>query len=189
MADLKLDMHSERDVVKRYVVGLNEDGKSAVLMDGVPNQQELKDWFWRATLWRTKETPVDNGIPGDRSLDGGAARSPFPNGMQVRAEWVLPEHGDAKTQQKLWDEINQATGHTQQISEKDNQRSPSMHRTNTLDVMTILRGEIYLLLDEGELLLKPTDTVIVQGANHGWSNRGNEPCLFTAVMIDAIPRQ
>jgi mannose-6-phosphate isomerase-like protein (cupin superfamily) len=101
----------------------------------------------------------------------------------------LPEHGDAKTQQKLWDEINQATGHTQQISEKDNQRSPSMHRTNTLDVMTILRGEIYLLLDEGELLLKPTDTVIVQGANHGWSNRGNEPCLFTAVMIDAIPRQ
>jgi quercetin dioxygenase-like cupin family protein len=54
--------------------------------------------------------------------------------------------------------------------------------------MTILRGEIYLLLDEGELLLKPTDTVIVQGVNHGWSNRGSEPCLFTAVMIDAIPR-
>lgn len=55
MSDLKINMHSERDVVKRYVVGLDEDGKSAVLMDGVPNQQELKDFFWRATLWRTKE--------------------------------------------------------------------------------------------------------------------------------------
>jgi hypothetical protein len=30
--------------------------------------------------------------------------------------------------------------------------------------------------------------VILQGTNHGWSNRGTEPCLFTAVMIDAIPR-
>ena len=64
-----------------------------------------------------------------------------------------------------------------------------MHRTNTLDVITVLRGEIYLLLDEGEILLKPTDTVIIQGVNHGWTNRSDEPCLLTAVMIDAIPRQ
>jgi len=80
MADLKINPHSERDVVKRYVVGLNENGKSALLMDGVPNQMELKDWFWRAALWTTRETPVDNSIPGDRSLDGGVARSPFPGG-------------------------------------------------------------------------------------------------------------
>jgi mannose-6-phosphate isomerase-like protein (cupin superfamily) len=188
MADLKIDMHAGRDVVKRYVVGLNENGKSAVLMDGVPNQQELKDWFWRATLWKTRETPVDNSIPGDRSLDGGAARSPFPDGLLVRVEWVLPDHSPEDAP-KVWDEINKATGHTQQTSDKDKQRSPSIHRTNTLDVMTILRGQIYLLLDEEEILLKPTDTVIVQGVNHGWSNRGTEPCLFTAVMIDAIPRQ
>jgi len=183
-----MNMHSGRDVVKRYVVGLDENGKSALLMDGVPNQQELEDWFWRATLWKTRETPVDNSIPGDRSLDGGAARSPFPGGMLVRVEWVWPDH-DPETAQKVWVKINKMTGHTQVISEKDRQRSPSMHRTNTLDVMTILRGEIYLLLDEGEILLKPTDTVIIQGANHGWSNRSNEPCLFIAVMIDAIPRQ
>ena len=51
------------------------------------------------------------------------------------------------------------------------------------------KGDHPPLLDEGEILLKPTDTVIVQGANHGWSNHSNEPCLFTAVMIDVIPRQ
>jgi quercetin dioxygenase-like cupin family protein len=189
MADLKINMHSGRDVVKRYVVGLDENGKSAVLMDRVPNQQELKDWFWRATLWKTRETPVDNSIPGERSLDGGAARSPFPNGMLVRVEEVWPEHGDPETNQKLWVELNKVTGHTQVLSEKDKQRHPSMHRTNTLDVTTILRGEMYLLLDEDEILLKPTDTVILQGTNHGWSNRGTEPCLAIAVMIDAIPRQ
>jgi mannose-6-phosphate isomerase-like protein (cupin superfamily) len=188
MPDVTIDMHSEREVVKRYVVGLNENGNSALLMDGVPNQQELKDWFWRATLWRTRETPADNSIPGDRSLDGGAARSPFPGGLLVRVEWVLPDH-DPEMGQKVWDEINKVTGHIQVVSEKEKQRSPSMHSTNTLDVMTILSGEIHLILDEGEILLKPTDTVIVQGVNHGWSNCGTEPCLFTAVMIDAIPRQ
>ena len=64
-----------------------------------------------------------------------------------------------------------------------------MHRTNTLDIITVLRGEMYLLLDEDEILLKPTDTVILQGVNHGWSNRSTEPCLAIAVMIDALPRQ
>ena len=37
MPDLKMNMHSGREVVKRYVVGLDDNGKSALLMDGVPN--------------------------------------------------------------------------------------------------------------------------------------------------------
>jgi len=149
MADPKINTHSERDVAKRYVVGLNENGKSAVLMDGVPNQQELKDWFWRATLWKTRETPADNTIPGDRSLAGGAAREAFPDGMLARVEWVLPDH-DPQTAQQVWHEINKGSGgRPQQASEKDKPRSPSMHHTNTLDVMTILSGEIYLLPRRG----------------------------------------
>src|SRR5260370_17099449 len=90
MADPKINTHSERDVAKRYVVGLNENGKSAVLMDGVPNQQELKDWFWRATLWKTRETPPDNTIPGDRSLDGPAPRQPFPHATPAPLAQALP---------------------------------------------------------------------------------------------------
>ena len=70
---------------QRYVIGLNENGKSSVLMTGLCNVQEKENAFWRATLWKTKEVPVDNTIPGDRSLDGGAVRAPFPNGMLLRA--------------------------------------------------------------------------------------------------------
>jgi quercetin dioxygenase-like cupin family protein len=175
--------------LKRYVVGLDKNGNSAVLMDGVPNQLEVKGVYWQATLWKTREIPVDNGNPGDRALDGPESRSPFPGGMLVRVGESWPEHDDPETTQKAWAEINTVTEFTQQISEKDRQRHPSMHSTNTLDVTTVLRGEVYLVLDEEEILLKPTDTVIVQGVNHGWSNRGTEPCLLTAVMIDAIPRQ
>lgn len=174
--------------LKRYVVGLGDNGKSAVLLTGVPNQQEQPDFFWRGTLWKTRETPVDNSVTGDRSLDGGAARSPFPNGMLVRALelWPDPDH-DAH--QKMFADVNKMVGQTHEPTEADKQRSPTMHRTDTLDVIHVIRGEIYLILDEEEILLKPSDTVIIQGTNHGWSNRGTEPCLMLGTMIDAIPRE
>src|SRR6202165_2275403 len=153
--------------LKRYVVGLDDSGNSAVLMNGVPNQLELKDFFWHATLWKTREIPVDNSIPGDRSLDGGAAQSPFPGGMLVRAVELWPDP-DPETAQQAFAEMNEIVGHTQQISDKDRQRHPSMHHTDTLDILIVIRGEVYLLLDEDEILLKPTDTVTIQGINHGW---------------------
>jgi quercetin dioxygenase-like cupin family protein len=55
-----------------------------------------------------------------------------------------------------------------------------MHRTDTLHLGIVLRGEIYCILDEEEILLKPFDTVVILGSNHGWSNRGAEPCLLVA---------
>jgi hypothetical protein len=176
------------DPVKRYVVGLDENGHSAVLMNGVSNQQDLKGVLWRATLWKTRETPADNTIPGDRSLDGGPTRSPFPGGMLVRAVEFLPDP-DPEIAQQVFAEMNDMVGQTQQIGDKDRPRHPSMHRTDTLDVVIVIRGEVYLLLDEDEILLKATDTAIIQGVHHGWSNRGDEPCLVVGAMIDAIPRQ
>lgn len=172
---------------QRYVIGLNENGRSSVLMTGLSNVQEKEDRFWRATLWKTKETPVDNSIPGDRSLEGGAARSPFPNGMLVRALELWPDP-DPETHRKHFAELNEMVGHKQEISEAEQLRSPSMHRTDTLDVITVLRGEMYCILDDEEFLLKPFDTVVIQGGNHGWSNRGTEPCLSIGCMIDALPR-
>jgi hypothetical protein len=174
--------------LRRYVVGLDQNGNSAVLMNGVPNQQELKEVLWRATLWKTREIPVDNSIPGDRSLDGGPTRSPFPGGMLVRAVEFWPDP-DPDTAQQAFVEMNEIVAQAQKVSDTGRPRHPSMHRTDTLDVVIVIRGEVYLLLDEDEILLKPTDTAIVQGINHGWSNRSDEPCLIVGAMIDAIPRQ
>jgi mannose-6-phosphate isomerase-like protein (cupin superfamily) len=172
---------------QRYVVGLNENGKSSVLMTGLSNVQEKANAFWRATLWKTKEMPIDNSIPGDRSLDGGALRAPFPNGMLLRALEFWPDP-DLETLRKQVADVNEMVGHDKEITEAERQRHPTMHHTDTLDVGIVLRGEIYCILDEDEILLKPFDTVIVQGVNHGWANRGTEPCLMIGVLLDALPR-
>ena len=61
-----------------------------------------------------------------------------------------------------------------------------MHKTATLDYIVILLGEIYLVLDKEETLLKPGDIVIQRGTNHAWSNRSGEQCIQLAVWIDAV---
>jgi hypothetical protein len=129
--------------LKRYVVGLNTEGKSAVVLTGVPNQQEKEGFFWRATLWKSQETPVDNTIAGDRSLEGGAVRSPFPDGMLVRVLEFWPDQ-DPQTQAKEMTELNKMVGQKYDAIEADAQRSHTMHKTDTLDVITVVRGEITL---------------------------------------------
>ena len=71
---------------------------------------------------------------------------------------------------------------------EDLDRHPSMHRTDTLDVITCVRGEIYLMTDRDEVLMKPGDSVVIRGVNHAWSNRSNEPALLIGAMLDAHPR-
>ena len=59
-----------------------------------------------------------------------------------------------------------------------------MHRTETIDYAIILSGEITMLLDEGEVLLKAGDVLVQCGTNHAWSNRSNAPCVVAFVLLD-----
>ena len=49
----------------------------------------------------------------------------------------------------------------------------------------VLTGEIYMMMDEDEYLVKAGDVIIQQGTNHAWSNRGTEPCQIAFILIDA----
>src|SRR6202011_4645153 len=78
---------------KRYVVGPDTNGKSAVLLREASNVQENPGFFYRATLWSTKEVPVDNTIVTDRAMDLHT-REPFPGGMLFRALEIPPDSAD-----------------------------------------------------------------------------------------------
>jgi mannose-6-phosphate isomerase-like protein (cupin superfamily) len=108
--------------------------------------------------------------------------------MLVRALEIWPDPDNPETLRKQSAEVNKMVGHNTEITESERQRHPSMHHTDTLDVGIVLRGEIYCLLDEEEVLLKPFDMVVVRGVSHGWSNRGTEPCLLFGFLLDAHPR-
>ena len=62
---------------------------------------------------------------------------------------------------------------------------PGMHVTDTVDVVTVVEGEIYLVLEDGETLLHAGDSVVQRGTNHAWSNRSERPAILVATMMSA----
>jgi quercetin dioxygenase-like cupin family protein len=67
--------------------------------------------------------------------------------------------------------------------------APRIHRTDSIDYIIILSGEIYMDVDgKGtEVLLKAGDVVVQRGNLHNWIVRGPEKCVLAAVLIDAKP--
>ena len=63
-----------------------------------------------------------------------------------------------------------------------------MHTTRSVDYIVMLKGEVTLLLDEGEVDLKPFDVVIQRATNHAWINRGTETAELVGILVDAEPR-
>jgi quercetin dioxygenase-like cupin family protein len=172
---------------KRYVVGPDSDGMSAVLAAEPTNVQSQEGFFWRATLWATEELPADNQIEGDRSA-GVTTREPPPNGLIFRALEIPPDHDDAETHRQVLTELNKKVQQSVEPTEDELKRHPSMHRTGTLDCITCVIGEIYLVTDVDEVLMTPGDTVVIRGTNHAWSNRSDSPCLLVGTMVDAVPK-
>ncbi len=62
---------------------------------------------------------------------------------------------------------------------------PYMQKTRTLDLCIVLEGEIVLVLDTQEVMLKAGDFVINRGSNHAWSNRSGKPAVVSIASHDA----
>ncbi len=59
-----------------------------------------------------------------------------------------------------------------------------MHRTESVDYGVVIEGECTLVLDEGEVALRPGSVVVQRGTNHAWANRSGRPCRMLFVLVD-----
>src|ERR1700733_1121117 len=109
---------------KRYVVGPNATGKSAVLMQEATNVQEDPGIYYRATLWSAAEVPVNNSIANDRSLDV-TTREPPPGGMLCRALEIPPDPPDRTHHIEAVKRLHAQVKQKHQPTEVDLARHPS----------------------------------------------------------------
>lgn len=172
---------------KRYIIGPNTEGESCVLEDKATNIVYKEGFFHRADLWCTGEMPVDNTISGDRALLS-KTREPMPGGTVFRALKLEPDQ-DPQLYSEVMKNFHQTVQQKHMPTEKDYQRHPNMHRTDTVDYLTCVEGEIWLVTDVDEVLMRPGDSVVIRGTNHAWSNRSDKPCLLVGAMIDAKPQE
>jgi len=62
----------------------------------------------------------------------------------------------------------------------------SMHHTDTVDFDVVLSGSVDLILDNGVHPLKPEDSAVITGVDHGWQ-AGPQGCRTAAMTIGASP--
>jgi quercetin dioxygenase-like cupin family protein len=146
--------------VRRIVTGHDAGGVAKVLTDAVAsNVREVGRGSTSTLIWCSDATPADIAI-GEDAEDMGARTLGTPP----------PENGTRFA-----------------VNEWPPGASGILHRTETLDYVIILSGEMEMELDDSAVKLRAGDVVIQRGTNHNWINRGTVPARFAIVLVDAKP--
>ena len=132
---------------RRIVTGHDAQGKSIIVSDGVPPQNNPMtgngaDFI---EIWSS-----DQAVP---TLSATPDSEPA-----LRDFTMMP-----------------ATGHLLRIIDvypaSEGGSATPMHRTETLDYAVVIEGEIVLILDDSEVVLGPGAVSVQRGTDHAWENR------------------
>jgi hypothetical protein len=177
--------------IRRVVTGHDARGRSTVISDDVtPGGFDAPHWpgLGQTSIWVTNQAPASNDddllpdltspLPGF----GEGAGSAFVV-IQLPPESELDAMPAEQRERATVPVARVAPG----LIEVDTSRHYMMHATDTVDYLIVLAGEVTLLLDDAEVVLKPFDTVIQRGTNRAWVNRGTEPALIAAAVHGAEP--
>jgi len=169
------------------VTGHNADGKSIFITDDATPHvfQRSPGSAIVMELWETHSTPADNRGNND-AIARGFRLPPPKNGSVFRIIEYPPDSARLKALAAERAGPDDGSGWLQ-AADKGGARHLGFHKTSSVDYAIVLSGEIYALMDEGEVLLKTGDVLIQRGTNHAWSNRTDEPCTVAFVLIDADP--
>lgn len=152
-----LPLKSAREV-RRVITGLDDSGKSCVLLDGPTPWADGDQTVAISEIWASAVIPVDNSGTEDRGSAVLERSKLGGTGFGIRVAEIAPGHG--------------AT-------------NPGLHFNNTLDLMVVLAGEVVSVLETGEVVLRTGDTMTIRGHVHGWRNDGDVPAVLIMVNVPA----
>ena len=149
--------------VRRIVTGHNAAGKAVVKTDEqITAVPRIGAGISGCEIWSTDQMPIDNSAAAEAAQ---------------RAGFV-----------KHTNFVGDGGGTTFRINEFVPGSMRFTHRTETMDYVLHLSGEIDCELDDGEVVhLKPGDVMIQRGTIHSWVNRGSVPAVTAFILIDAKP--
>ena len=170
--------------MRRIVTGHNEKGKSIITLDGPPARSIGEDVGGLFELWNTDGEEVISTDNLDRA-DQEIILSPPSGGTKFRYFQInpIPEGIPEDVMQDMAAEAFKKIGAAHHRI--DTSKHPAMHKTETIDYIILLKGDVTLILDEEEIDLEPFDVVVQRGTNHAWVNNGTEPALLIAVLVDS----
>jgi quercetin dioxygenase-like cupin family protein len=141
---------------RRVVTGHDETGKSVFLSDGAPPvTRTAPDGASFHELWSTPAAPAPLAADEPDPAAGRVTVPPPPHGTKIRINSFPP-----------------------------GVESP-VHRTESVDYGIVIEGEMVLVLDDTETVLRSGDVAIQRGTSHRWENRGDQTARMVFVLVDA----
>jgi mannose-6-phosphate isomerase-like protein (cupin superfamily) len=173
--------------IHRVVTGHDDDGKAVVVSNGpLSTVAELKALPGTVfhEVWATLATPAPVGN-GPDPVAGPVVLPPPRHGTRIRFVDIPPDTDDflrhgAAQMASAFSEIGDAGASTVRADSPH----PLMHRTESVDYGIVIEGEMTLVLDDSEVLLKPGSVVVQRGTNHAWANRSGRPCRMLFILVD-----
>ena len=177
---------TDKGYVRRIVTGHDAHGKSIFTEDAAApsvHTNPRRVGYHLTNLWMTDQTPCLVGNEADPTTRPLTLEPPK-NGTVVRivefgpeGEWTKNLDGSGAK------EAFGAMG-TGKASTYKPGGHPLMHRTESVDYALVLEGEIHIVLDDSERLMKQGDFLVERGTSHAWANRSGKPCKMLFVLID-----
>ena len=173
--------------MKRVVTGHDAQGRAVIAFEGppavMPELEHIPGTVFYE-IWNTNAmpAPIDNGPdPTRRAL----RIAPQPGGSVIRFVDIPPDTEEflARGAEHMARAFS-AVGSGDASTVKADSPHPLMHRTESVDYGIVIEGEITLILDRGESLLKPGDVVVQRGTNHAWANRSGKVARMVFVLLD-----
>jgi quercetin dioxygenase-like cupin family protein len=198
--------------MNRVVTGRDESGNPVIVFQGQPPTVISAGRYVTSELWVSDPaTPLAPGAdaatrewalepppggacfriveiaPGDGGQEqGGHEQGGQEQGGQDQGGQEQGGHEQGGHEQGGHEQGGQEQGGQEQSASPDHEEFQGAHQTDTLDYVTVLRGEVTLLVGDSEVTLRPGDCVVQQpGVPHDWQNRTAEASVMVGVLLSA----
>lgn len=145
--------------IRRIVTGHDASGKSVVWIDGPATNHKFPGDGRSSTLMWVTDQTPTDFTVEDDCGDRVLGTPPPPGGTRFAINEIQPGSKGA------------------------------FHRTDTVDYVICLSGEITMLLDDSSVVMRAGDVMIQRGTNHAWVNRGKETARIAFILVDGKPKR
>jgi mannose-6-phosphate isomerase-like protein (cupin superfamily) len=162
---------------RRVVTGLTPDGRSTIVSDELSEQRVVGDAYAVNMVWQVTALPMT--VTSENAITEINFR-PTEAGLTEVTTTFPP---DASYDYKAgYEKSLKGWGANHHTDPSDN---PAMHTTDSIDIITVVSGELWAILEDKQTLLKAGDTLVQRGTKHAWENRSNRDRTISAVLINA----
>ncbi len=164
---------------RRIVIGVDAQGRSTIVDDGPTETRVATEGYTINQIWQATQVPTP--VMSENTLGPKAVIPPPPEGYTYVITTFPPDSS--------WDF---AAGYAKALAEAGAADSanendpPGMHKTDSIDIVTIIDGEIWALVETGETLMKQGDTLVQRGTKHAWNNRSDRNCTIAALHMSIV---